>query len=222
MIDHPPRPIRGAGVVAMLIALALVTTGQLARMPIAPGASRPTKVVPPTADHASAGQPAPAASPRPAQTGLPHSRPVRVSIPAIDAVSSLMPLQLKPDRTIQVPPLSNPMQAGWYSLGPSPGEIGPSVILGHVDGYNEPGIFFRLREMQPGDRVVVTREDGLTARFVAYRTEQVPKDDFPTEEVYGRTARPELRLITCGGTFDWQSGNYRDNVIVFAVLAESG
>jgi sortase (surface protein transpeptidase) len=132
-----------------------------------------------------------------------------------------MPLALNPDRTIQVPPLSDPMQAGWYSLGPTPGEAGASVILGHVDGYSEPGIFFRLRELHPSDRVLVTREDGVTARFEVYDTEQVPKDDFPAEKVYGATARPELRLITCGGAFDRESGNYRENVIVFAVLAAS-
>jgi sortase (surface protein transpeptidase) len=147
---------------------------------------------------------------------------VRLSIPAIGAMSSLIPLRLNPDRTIQVPPLSDPMQAGWYSLGPTPGETGASVILGHVDGLSEPGVFIRLHELQPGDRVLVTREDGTTALFVVYRTEQVPKDDFPTEQVYGATARPELRLITCGGAFDRQSGNYRDNMLVFAALTTSG
>jgi hypothetical protein len=209
MNDRVPRLVRGAGVIAELIVLAAL----VARMAITPGPSRPTVAVPPTAPRASAGQPA--------QPALPRSKPMRVSIPAIDAVSSLMALQLNPDRTIQVPPLSNPMQAGWYSLGPTPGEAGSSVILGHVDGHNEPGIFFRLRELQPGNPVLVTREDGTTARFVVYGTEQVPKDDFPTEKVYGATARPELRLITCGGYFDRQSGNYRDNLIVFAVLAAS-
>jgi sortase (surface protein transpeptidase) len=142
-----------------------------------------------------------------------------MSIPAVDAVSSLMLLGLNADQTVQVPPLSNPMLAGWYSLGPTPGEVGASVILGHVDGYSEPGIFFRLRELQPGDRVLVTREDGITAQFQVYHTELAPKADFPTDKVNGDTSRPELRLITCGGTFDWHSGNYRDNVIVFAALA---
>jgi sortase (surface protein transpeptidase) len=220
MNDRLPRLDRGCGVIGMLTALASLATlaALIARMPITPGPSRPTVAVPPTAPHASAGRPAQTVSPRPNQTALPRSKPARVSIPAIDAESSLMPLRLNPDRTVQVPPLSNPMQAGWYSLGPTPGEVGSSVILGHVDGYSEPGIFFRLRELQPGDRVLVTREDGLTARFVVYHTEQAPKSDFPTDKVYGATARPELRLITCGGSFDRQSGNYRDNVIVFAVL----
>jgi sortase (surface protein transpeptidase) len=144
---------------------------------------------------------------------------VQVQIPAIDAVSSLIPLGLNSDRTIQVPPLAKPMQAGWYSLGPTPGEVGASVILGHVDGYSDRGIFFRLRELKPGDRVLVAREDGTTARFTVYRTTQSPKSDFPSQQVYGVSARPELRLITCGGSFDEKSKVYRDNVIVFAVLA---
>jgi sortase (surface protein transpeptidase) len=122
-----------------------------------------------------------------------------MSIPAIDAASTLIPLQLNPDRTVQVPPVEKPMQAGWYSPGPTPGEIGSSVILGHVDGHSEAGIFFRLRELRPGGQVLITRQDGITARFVVYQTEQVAKDDFPTDKVYGATARPEVRLITCGG-----------------------
>jgi sortase (surface protein transpeptidase) len=217
MNDRVPRLVRGAGVIAMLAALAVLT----GRVAITPGPSRPNGAAPPHAPRASAGQPARTGSAHSDQPVLPRSEPVRVSIPAIGAVSSLMPLGLNPDRTIQVPPLSNPMQAGWYSLGPTPGEVGSSVILGHVDGYSEPGIFFRLRELKPGDRVLVAREDGTTARFVVYRTEQVPKDDFPAEKVYGGTARPELRLITCGGTFDRESGNYRDNLIVSAALTAS-
>jgi hypothetical protein len=194
--------------VAALATLAALT----AWMPMPLGSSRPLVAAPPTASYASAGPP-----PR----ALPRSTPVRLAIPAIDAESSLMSLQLNPDRTVQVPPLSNPMQAGWYSLGPTPGEAGASVILGHVDGRREPGIFFRLNELRSGDRVLVARQDGTTAWFVVYRTEQAPKDDFPTKDVYAATARPELRLVTCGGSFDRESGNYRDNVIAFAVLAGS-
>jgi hypothetical protein len=90
-----------------------------------------------------------------------------------------------------------------------------------VDGYRDPGIFFRLRELKPGNDVLVTRQDGTIVRFVVYHTEQAPKSDFPTGQVYGATARPELRLITCGGSFDQRSKTYRDNIIVFAVLDEA-
>ncbi|NJC86892.1 class F sortase, partial [Planosporangium mesophilum] len=144
--------------------------------------------------------------------------PVRLSIPTIDAQSTLIPLNLNPDHTVQVPPLTNPAQAGWYAPGPTPGETGASVILGHVDGYDEPGIFYHLRDLHPGDPILITRKDATTTRFTVYRTEQAPKTNFPTTKVYGPTTRPELRLITCGGTFDRQTGNYLDNIIVFAAL----
>jgi sortase (surface protein transpeptidase) len=166
-------------------------------------------------------QPSPAS---PAETvaeaaGLAKSEPVSVDIPKIGARSSLVPLGLNPDNTVQVPPVTEPLQAGWYSYGPTPGELGPAVILGHVDGNKQKGIFFRLKEMAPGDKVAVARKDGSTANFVVTKVDRVPKDTFPTEAVYGDTAGPELRLITCGGSFDREAHSYRDNVIVFAALA---
>ncbi|WP_241832795.1 class F sortase [Amycolatopsis sp. CB00013] len=114
--------------------------------------------------------------------------------------------------------MTTPMQAGWYEPGPAPGQTGPAVIVGHVDGASQPGIFYRLHELAPGDRVTVERADGSVVTFVVRRTIHAPKDRFPTKEVYGRTAGPELRLITCGGSFDRAARSYRDNVIVFAQL----
>ncbi|WP_249044436.1 class F sortase [Crossiella equi] len=146
------------------------------------------------------------------------SDPVSVEIPKIGAKSSLTKLGLNKDGTVQVPPVSQPMQAGWYSKGPTPGEKGPAVLLGHVDGAKKPGIFFKLKELVPGDEVLVKRADGSTAKFVVTKSERVPKTDFPTDDVYGQTDGPELRLITCGGSFDKSAGSYRDNTIVFASL----
>ncbi|MFD4198535.1 MULTISPECIES: class F sortase [Amycolatopsis] len=156
-----------------------------------------------------------AASPEQAR---PVAAPVAVEIPAIGARSTLIPLGLNEDGTVQTPPVTSPGQAGWYSQGPAPGERGPAVILGHVDGNRQPGIFARLRELSPGDRVEVSRVDGSRAGFVVIRVERVPKAEFPTAAVYGDTAGPELRLITCGGVFDRAARSYRDNVIVYAVL----
>ncbi|MET8762183.1 sortase [Lentzea sp. NPDC004782] len=108
--------------------------------------------------------------------------------------------------------------AGWYELARTPGEAGPAILLGHVDGLNKPGIFFRLKELVAGDEIEVPRKDGTTARFRVRKTEQIAKSGFPTEAVYGDTAEPELRLITCGGSFDRAAHSYRDNVIVYATL----
>lgn len=149
---------------------------------------------------------------------LARALPSEITIPRIGAHSTLVELGLEPDDTVQVPPVSQPMQAGWYSLGPAPGEDGPAVILGHVNGNKKPGIFARLDEVQAGDEILVGRDDGRTAVFTVRRTEQVPKDRFPTEAVYRDADGPELRVITCGGSFDQARHSYRDNVIVYATL----
>ncbi|MGH3862358.1 class F sortase [Actinokineospora sp.] len=149
-------------------------------------------------------------------TAAARIKPVSVEIPKIGAKSSLVPVGLTTDGALDVPPTSQPLQAAWYGLGPMPGEVGPSVVLGHVDGDGKPGIFHQLTKLTPGDEVLIAREDGSTLTFVVRRLQQVRKDAFPTEEVYGDTAGPELRLITCGGSFDRATGNYRDNVIAYA------
>ncbi|WP_181771683.1 class F sortase [Amycolatopsis pittospori] len=150
--------------------------------------------------------------------GMPKVDPVSIDVPKIGAKSTLVPLGLNADNTVEVPPVTQPMQAGWYVNGPTPGEVGPSVILGHVDGNKQQGIFFRLKELAPGDKVSVARKDGTTAEFAVTKVERVPKDKFPTDAVYGDTTEPELRLITCGGVFDKVAHNYLDNIIVFARL----
>jgi LPXTG-site transpeptidase (sortase) family protein len=146
------------------------------------------------------------------------ARPAEIGIPRIDATSQLIELGLNADQTVQVPPVDTPLQAGWFTSAPKPGEPGPAVVLGHVNG-GRAGIFARLHELAAGDEVLIRRTDGTTARFTVNRVEQVPKTDFPTEEVYDNTANPELRLITCGGAFDNNARSYRDNVIVYAVVA---
>jgi sortase (surface protein transpeptidase) len=108
--------------------------------------------------------------------------------------------------------------AGWFALSPVPGEPGPAVLAAHVDYKKVPGVFARLHELTVGDTAVVRRADGTPVRFVVYRVERFAKSAFPTQDVYGNTAGPELRLITCGGSFDPTAGHYRDNVVVFARL----
>ncbi|WP_236796255.1 class F sortase [Amycolatopsis sp. GM8] len=151
----------------------------------------------------------------------PPPEPSIVDIPKIGAHSTLVPLGLNPDNTIEVPPVSQPLQAGWYRNGPVPGQVGPAVILGHVDGNQQKGIFYRLKELRPGDEVTVTRKDGSAVRFAVTKVDQIDKDAFPTDAVYGDTTGPELRLITCGGSFDHAAHSYRDNIIVYAVLENS-
>jgi hypothetical protein len=142
--------------------------------------------------------------------------PVEITVPKLGVSSTLIPLGLAEDGTLQTPSVGTPMQAGWYALGPAPGEVGPAVVVGHVDGLRQPGIFFRLHDLVPGDEIDIRRADGSSLRFFVRRIRQAPKDRFPTEEVYGPTTGPELRLITCTGSFDRAAKSYRDNLIVFA------
>jgi len=200
----------GAGVAA-LVGLALVSCG----------AGEP----PALKDEPGGGA---ATAPAPPPTEAPD--PASVSIPKIDAESSLIPLGLTIDGELEVPDVREPLQAGWYAGQNKdepgdewdPGEPGPAVIAGHIDGLHSdgtkgaPGIFANLSRLAPGDQILVDREDGVQLTFTVYRVEQVSKEHFPTQEVYGATVDPELRLITCGGPFDHAQGHYTENTVVFA------
>jgi sortase (surface protein transpeptidase) len=150
------------------------------------------------------------------------AEPVSVEIPAIDVRSDLLGLGLNGDGTVEVPPLAEDDEAGWYERGPSPGAVGPAAILGHVDSAEwGPGVFFDLGALAPGDEISVTRADGSVAVFAVDRVEVHRKDDFPTIDVYGNTDDAQLRLITCGGAFDPAARSYEDNVVVFASLVDT-
>lgn len=157
---------------------------------------------------------------KPEQPDTNAAAPRIVSLPAIQTQSELMRLGLQQDGTLEVPPESPGSPAGWYTGSPSPGDTGPAILLGHVNATDGgPGVFARLRSLIPGDQVTVEREDGAKAVFTVVRGEQYAKDAFPTEEVYGNTPGPELRLITCDG-FDSATGLWEDNYVVYAVLTD--
>ncbi len=142
--------------------------------------------------------------------------PTRVRIPAIDVNSSLQRLGLNRDGTIRVPDRWG--RAGWYAEGPRPGQVGPAVVLGHVDSRDGPAVFYRLRELRRGDEIIVDRRDGTRLVFVVRRVERHAKTRFPTDDVYLPTLEPTLRLVTCTGAFDAATRHYRDNLVVFADL----
>jgi sortase (surface protein transpeptidase) len=146
--------------------------------------------------------------------------PVRLEIPAIGVDTRLQRLGRAGDGTVDVP--SGPDKwdvAGWYEEGTRPGDPGSAVILGHVDSTSGPAVFYRLRELRPGDRVEVVRAGGSRIAFTVERVEEYDKRRFPTAEVYYPTLEPMLRLVTCGGAFNYATGHYADNVIVFASLS---
>jgi len=168
--------------------------------------------------------PAPAADPAPkvaptaaSTTAAPvqdAGKPIRVEIPAIEVDESLKPVGLNPDGSMHIPGFGD---AGWYKRGPRPGAAGPAVLVAHVHGPGGPDVFWRLKELEPGDRVTVHRTDG-TSTFVVDGSEQVAKEELPYDRIWPETDDSVLRLITCGGVFDKKIGGYPDNTIVYAHL----
>ena len=174
----------------------------------------------------SAGAPAlpaptgPIVAPPQSADPAPVARPVSLTIPLIDVKTSLITLGLASGGAMQVP--SSVTVAGWYTGSPRPGSIGSSVIVGHVDSKISRGVFYRLDQLKPGNDVFVKRADGTTAEFRVTQVHQYLKGQFPTAAVYGPTPDAELRLITCGGTFDSTTGHYLSNVVVYAAEVKLG
>ena len=163
-----------------------------------------------------------APTPTPSEMGAPvvaRSVPVALRIPAIGVAVSLSTLGLNPDRTVQVP--TNFQEPGWFRLGPSPGQVGSAVILGHVDSYQGPAVFFRLRSLQSGDQVEVSLADGMIARFVVNTVATYPKEQFPAQQVYASHGYSALQLVTCGGQFDKRAGSYLSNVVAYTTLVST-
>lgn len=213
---------------AVLLLVGGVTTVVLGLQP-APSGPPPGSagiVAPAAIQETAPPSPSPTA-PAPTRSAAPplllaRSIPTRIRIPAIGVDSSLMQLGLNKDGTLEVPPYDKDAPAAWYRGSPTPGELGPSVISGHVNTFKAgPVVFYRLSQTKQGDKVTVQRKDGSTARFVVDRVVNVPKANFPTLEVYGNTDRSELRLITCGGEWNPKTRDFTSNTIVFAHLVGS-
>ena len=152
-------------------------------------------------------------------TSFERSAPVHISIPKIDLNTDFVsPLGLNADRTVSVP--DSYEEVGWYKNGVSPGEIGSSVILGHVDSHEGPAVFYKLGQLDEGDEVEIEREDGTVASFVITDTERVSQRNFPTEKVYGEVNHAAIRLVTCTGIYDKGLLKYSHNLIVYGELKD--
>ena len=164
--------------------------------------------------------PLPSAAPVPVPSAGPvalaKSVPTRLRVPTLEIDSDLVALGLQTDGSLEVPTGAFP--AGWYTGAPTPGELGPAILAGHVDWKGSPGVFYNLRNLEPGAEILVDRTDGSTATFRVTSREQYDKDAFPSELVYGDLDHAGLRLITCGGSFDRSARSYEDNIVVFANL----
>ena len=220
--QHGRTSARAAAPLAVAVALGLVSTPvgtaspSRARSARVPGRRSAQLSLLPSAPGG------PKRAPRPASPDVSAvAPPVEIAIPVIAVRSRLGGLRLNADDTLQVP--SDYQMAGWYRDGTAPGAAGPpAIIVGHVDSATAPGVFFRLRDLQRGDAVLIRRADGTTVEFVVYRLAEYRKASFPATQVYAAGEQPELRLITCTGVFDSRVGHYQDNLVVYAVERSGG
>jgi len=141
--------------------------------------------------------------------------PTWLRINKINVDAPLVPLRLDKKGELEAPKDYN--TPGWYQDGTAPGDTGPAVIAGHVDSLAASAVFRHLADLRAGDLVEVQR-DGVWLKFTVVSTGRYPKGAFPTAQVYGPTPDAQLRVITCGGSFDRARSSYRDNVVVFAIM----
>ncbi len=218
MLPVDPGPSRSAGgprsrgpLFALLVGAVLVLAGLLVWLSGGGArAQRPRPAAEVRLPTASA--PAPVHARPAARSRAP--RPVRIVIPAIGVDARVIPLGLDRTGALEVP--KHFADAGWWTGGSRPGERGPAVVAGHVDSHTGPAAFYRLRDLRRGAAIIVGRADGSRVRFHVQRSARYPKTRFPTAGVYGPTAGPTLRLITCSGAFDRATGHYLDNTVVYA------
>ncbi|MGR6321643.1 class F sortase [Micromonospora soli] len=152
---------------------------------------------------------------------LPASPPTHLSIGTLGLRAPVHRVGLAPDGTIAVPELEKAGEAGWYDRGPTPGQYGPAVIVGHVDTTTGPAVFHNLKQLDDGDRVEVTREDHSVAIFEVTSVQRYGKEKLPVDEIFGDFSRPNLRLITCGGRWVGGETGYADNLVVYASLVQA-
>ncbi len=204
------RPVAAIVLLAGVLLSGVAACGYV----LASGTGHPaTPVGKPTLIPVPKGKRAPVPGP---STAAPVARPTTLIIPAIGIRSTLIRLGVTKSGTMQVP--STAAVAGWFTGSPRPGALGAAVIVGHIDSRQGPGIFYQLRLLRPGNKVYVRRADGTLAVFKITAVRRYPKTNFPASAVYGAVPDSQLRLITCGGTFDPATGHYLSNVIAFGQL----
>lgn len=201
---------------AAAVVLLLIGSGLLAVGIAASGEPLAGPAAAPQASLSAAGNTTPSTTP---SEVVARSVPVALRIPAIDVSVSLSTLGLNPDKTVQVP--TKFQEPGWYRLGPTPGQVGSAVILGHVDDKEDPAVFYRLKSLRAGDKVEVSLASGLVVHFVVTKVATYLKAQFPARLVYASRGYSALSLVTCGGQFDNRAGSYLSNVVVYTTLVST-
>ena len=214
-VARPPSYLRRPAMAPAPAAPTSARPGPLAPMPVSPPDQAPAR--PASTSPAAGGG---ASAPPPSVQPLPPATPLRLRIPALKVDAPMMKLALNTAGALEPPPDNNPVLAGWYAGGTVPGAVGTAVAAGHVDTRLGPGVFHKLGSVRKGATIEIVRADRRTAVFTVYAVAVYNKTNFPDDKVYGPSARPELRVITCGGAYNKKTG-YQDNVVVFASMTVS-
>ncbi|MFE4482291.1 class F sortase, partial [Kitasatospora sp. NPDC056789] len=218
-----PGPLRRtafgtAGLLCLVLGTSLALSGRETPVVRVETSGHGTGADTPAAAPGSPGAPATTGTAPTAPKPYASSPPTRLLVPSVGVDAPVTDLGLNPDGTVEVPPADRGEEVGWYRNGPTPGEAGPAVLIGHYDTVHGPAVFKQLPKLRPGDLIRIRRADGGTVDFKVRELLQAAKDRFPTEQVYGDTPAPALRLITCGGRIG-SDGHWTDNIIVLADLA---
>jgi sortase (surface protein transpeptidase) len=207
-----PAALLAVGLGALGLGVVEMATGGVPSMPVMTPVPKPTPGTT-TLVPSEAGK-----DPEEAKKRTPTwAEPGRITVPSIGVQARVSALGLTEDGELEVP--EDPWLVGWWRGGSRPGEEGPAVLVGHRDSRTGPAVFYRVGDLVSGDEIVVDDMNGRTATFIVTRTEQVDREAFPTDRVYGKTESPELRILSCGpGSYDEETREYEENVIVYARL----
>lgn len=144
---------------------------------------------------------------------VPAQNPRRILIPEIGAEGFVQQVGVDESGAIDVP--DNIHMAGWYNQSSNVGDLGLSIIAGHVRGYTTSGIFEQLTHLDPGQQFEVEMGDRSIKKFEIFKAKTVPVED-SLLAMYERTEKSQLNLITCAGDFNSTSETYADRHIVYA------
>ncbi|MGW7351575.1 class F sortase [Streptomyces sp. NPDC054784] len=204
-LPPPARWLRTAAVVAVAAGAALAVAGTSALLTTSDGRPEPLAIgaLPVPSGDTSGKEP-------------PGSPPTSIRVPSLGIAQGLSRLRVQQGGQLDVP--EDPSRIGWWSDGPRPGDPGAAVVVGHVDSATGPAVFHGLSSLRPGNRIAIRRDDGSDVVFTVRALRQYEKDSLPGNRVFATTGPPALRLITCGGTYDREQGEYSDNLVVYATL----
>jgi sortase (surface protein transpeptidase) len=146
--------------------------------------------------------------------------PNRIEIPKIDATAPIIPVGTTPDDELDVP--LNPRTVGWWKYGAKPGAtIGTAILAGHINYAGVTGSMAAIGKLNPGDQVYVFGKQNADNRHeVKFRVTGVRtyhKTRLPYKQIFDQKSVGRIAIVTCGGPFDASTGNYLDNIVVFAV-----